>query len=171
MRSLRPGLLAISLGLCLAGSLPCHSQAYDPKNGEPPPGAHVRFTDTEWKLVPTADAQGAHGTATLECFKDLKDELIIRLEGVDRKATYSVWVTRKEGDIVERAQLFKAWDGDRAKDGKVDILDDSRAYFRGCFNECALGLWRNVEIRRHADGKVGDVTSSVVVLRARMRGE
>jgi hypothetical protein len=152
------------------GSRNATAQLYNPQDGEPPPGVHQRFTDTEWTLKPTPDGVRLRGTARLDCFTDFKDEMIVMLEGGKPKEVYSLWVVRKDGDLVERAQLFTAWDGPRAKEGKIEFQGDGKSFYRGVFTQCPLGVWKTLEVRYHPDGKFTSLNNSVVVLTAKMKG-
>lgn len=147
------------------------AQLYNPQDGEPPPGVHQRFTDTELELRPTADNTNVSGEASLDCFTDLKDELILRLKGGKSGQAYSLWVVRKDGDLIERAQLFSAWEGPRSKEGKIEFQPNGTCYYRGVFTQCPLGIWKSIEVRYHPDGKTARLDNSVVVLTGRLRGK
>lgn len=161
----------LALAAALAVMRPAAAQLYDPKNGEPPPGQHQHFTSAVWTVKPTPDGGKIEGTVTLDCYLDQKDELILRLKGLQHGQTYSVWLLRKEGDSVERSGVPQAWEGPKAKEFRFKAMPNGVGFFRGCLTACPLGFWKSVEVRYHPDGNGADLQTSVVVIKQKLRSD
>ena len=162
--------LALAAAVVLMNPLLARAQWYDPQSGEPPPGTHQHFTSNEWNVVPTTDGTGINGTASLECYSDELDELILRLRGLVHGGVYTVWLLRTEGEnSVERAGVAVAWDGPKAKKFSFLAEDDGHVYYRGCLSQCPLGRWKHLEVRYHPNGNVGDLQFSVPVVHMKLR--
>jgi hypothetical protein len=161
-------LRLLILGLIFALSVSAvQAQWYDPKNGEPPPGQHLHFNREVWEVSSTEMPEVA-GDIVLDCFSDLKDELMIRLKRLPPEKTFSVWLTRKQGDVVERAKVMKAWEGTNATKFTFKSEDNGNGFFRGCLTACPLGKWKFVEVRYHTDGNGDDLQTSVVLFRKKL---
>lgn len=145
------------------------AQLYDPRNGEPPPGHHQHFTQNTWEIKPTPDGEGITGTATLDCYQNDMDVLLLNLKGLQKEKVYSVWLTRKTSGVEERAKVVLAWEGKKTEIFTFTSEHDGTGFYRGCLKTCPLGHWRNVEVRLHPNGNANDLQTSVTVLTAKLK--
>lgn len=153
-----------------AWACPAVAQVYDPQTGDPPPGSHVLDTYNEWSVAPTADGKGINGTVRLDCYHDEYDEVFVRVKGLVPRAKYTVWmVNQHEGEAAERAGVARHWDGPMASEYYFQAERDGRGFYRGWLQHCPLGTWKWLEIRRHPNGNVADLETSVTVVRVRIK--
>lgn len=120
---------------------------------KPPPSAPKDMVKMhEIKLMPASKGGTAKGTMNIDCYKDGKDLVDIRLEKLPPGKVFTVWamVGNKKMGVGRKPYSFKS-------------RSTGKARFVSRLDQCPMGKWDVVMIVEHKDGNPENMAKANLV--------